>query len=159
MMKLPRTALVLGILVAVAALALVVGMQLRATPRVVLRPDDAKMLALGANVYAARCAACHGSQLEGQPDWRSRGPDGLLPAPPHDENGHTWHHADELLFRITKLGVGPAINDPGYRSAMPAFSGVLSDEEIIAALSWIKSRWPAAVREHHDAINAPPKRQ
>jgi mono/diheme cytochrome c family protein len=41
-----------------------------------------------------------------------------------------------------------------YRSAMPAYEGVLSDAEIIAVLSWIKSRWPAHVREKHDQLNA-----
>ena len=35
-----------------------------------------------------------------------------------------------------------------------AYEGVLSDAEILAALSWIKSRWPPAVRARHDAVNA-----
>ena len=43
---------------------------------------------------------------------------------------------------------------PDYKSAMPAFEGVLSDEEIVAVLSWIKSKWPPAVRAKHDQINA-----
>ena len=71
-----------------------------------LRPDDAAVTALGQRVYAAQCAACHGAGLEGQPNWRERGPDGRLPAPPHDASGHTWHHPDELLFRITKRRAG-----------------------------------------------------
>ena len=41
-----------------------------------------------------------------------------------------------------------------YRSAMPAYRGILTDEEIIAVMSYIKSRWPASVRRQHDAINA-----
>ena len=28
----------------------------------------------------------------------------MLPAPPHNETGHTWHHPDEMLFAITKYG-------------------------------------------------------
>ena len=122
-----------------------------------LLPNDAKVLARGETVYRDRCTACHGQHLEGQPEWRSRGADGLLPAPPHDETGHTWHHADDLLFRITKYGVGAAINDKTYKSTMPAFEGTLSDDEIIAVLSWIKSTWPASVRQHNDEINAPMK--
>ena len=43
----------------------------------------------GAQLYAENCASCHGANLEGQADWRSPGPDGRLPAPPHDETGHT----------------------------------------------------------------------
>lgn len=118
-----------------------------------LRPDDAVVTALGQQVYTAKCAACHGAGLEGQPNWRDRGPDGRLPAPPHDASGHTWHHPDELLFRITKHGVARAANLKDYVSSMPAYDGVLSDAEIVAALSWIKAQWPADIRARHDELN------
>jgi len=105
-------------------------------------PTDAGQVALGEAVYRASCGSCHGVNLEGQPDWRIRKPDGRLPAPPHDETGHTWHHADEQLFRITKLGLKPPLAPDGYESDMPAFGGVLPDDEIWAVLAFIKSRWP-----------------
>lgn len=108
---------------------------------------------MGRRVYTAQCAACHGVRLEGQAKWREPGPDGRLPAPPHDASGHTWHHPDELLFRITKHGVAKAANLKDYVSAMPAYEGVLSDEEIVAALSWIKAQWPADIRTRHDDLN------
>jgi S-disulfanyl-L-cysteine oxidoreductase SoxD len=128
-------------------------MQRSATPvRVALQPDDLHVLAAGERVYLAHCAACHGARLEGQPNWRTPGADGRLPAPPHDASGHTWHHADEVLFNITKHGVAKAANLPDHKSAMPAYDGVLSDDEIIAVLSWIKSRWPPEVRARHDQI-------
>ncbi len=116
-----------------------------------LRPGDPKVVAEGAEIYAAECAACHGVDLEGQPDWHVRGPDGLLPAPPHDETGHTWHHDGETLFLLTKYGVGEMIGDPDYLSAMPAFEYVQTDAEIAAVLSYIKSTWPADIRARHDA--------
>lgn len=119
-----------------------------------LQPGNAGILALGDRIYTENCASCHGIRLEGQPDWRSRSPDGLLPAPPHDDSGHTWHHPDDLLFRITKFGVAKTLNLPDYRTSMPAYDGVLNDQEIVAVLSWIKSRWPASVRERHDQLNA-----
>lgn len=119
-----------------------------------LRPDDRRLIGQGERIYQVRCAACHGANLEGQADWRERGPDGLLPAPPHDESGHTWHHPDEQLFKLTKLGIAKAAGLKDYKTTMPAFEGVLSDEEIVAVLSFIKSRWPASVREKHDRINA-----
>lgn len=125
-----------------------------AVPGQVLKPDDGRVLALGQKVYGVHCAACHGARLEGQPRWRERGPDGLLPAPPHDASGHTWHHPDELLIRITKFGVAKVADMKDYKSAMPIYEGRLSDEEIVASLSWIKSQWPADVRHKHDAINA-----
>jgi mono/diheme cytochrome c family protein len=119
-----------------------------------LRPEDTRLLAVGRKAYVAQCAACHGQRLEGQPNWRERGADGRLPAPPHDASGHTWHHPDEVLFRITKYGVVKAANLKNYESAMPAFEDRLSDEEIVAVLSWIKSTWPPEIRARVDRVNA-----
>ncbi|WP_296991685.1 c-type cytochrome [Thalassospira sp. UBA1131] len=117
-----------------------------------LRPDDLQLVAQGKKIYDANCASCHGARLEGEANWRERGPDGLLPAPPHDETGHTWHHPDQVLFELTKYG--PAAMAGGdYKSAMQGYEGVLSDEEIIASLSYIKSRWPKDVIARHDQIN------
>ena len=117
-----------------------------------LRPDDAATVAQGAAIYAKHCAACHGAALEGQPDWRVSGPDGLRPAPPHDASGHTWHHDDATLFALTKHGLAGLMAD-APPSAMPAFDGILTDAEILAVLSFIKSTWPAELRARHDAIN------
>jgi len=137
-----------------AAALLVAGNPFRGPGRL-LRPADAQLVAQGRQVYAAHCAACHGPRLEGQPNWRQRGADGRLPAPPHDASGHTWHHPDDMLFRITKYGVAKAANLKDYESAMPAYEGQLSDQEIVAVLSWIQSQWPAEIRARVDRINAP----
>jgi mono/diheme cytochrome c family protein len=104
-------------------------------------PRDAARVALGARVYAQQCAACHGARLEGQPDWRQRKGDGRLPAPPHDESGHSWHHPDSVLFAITKNGLVPPYAPPGYASDMPAYAGILKDEEVWAVLAYIKFHW------------------
>jgi mono/diheme cytochrome c family protein len=104
-------------------------------------PGDPAQVALGRRIYGEQCARCHGSNLEGQPDWQSRRPDGRLPAPPHDASGHTWHHPDGVLFRITRDGTAAVIGG-GYESDMPGFGGVLSDAEIRAVLAFIKSTWP-----------------
>ena len=120
-----------------------------------LRADasDVELVTLGATVYTEHCASCHGRNLEGEPDWRRRRPDGTLPAPPHDATGHTWHHPDEHLFRITKEGPAAFVGK-GYRSTMPGFAGVLDDREIWASLAYIKSRWPANVRDVQAKIDA-----
>jgi mono/diheme cytochrome c family protein len=119
-----------------------------------LRPDDAKLVAQGKQVYDQHCASCHGGQLQGQPNWRQRDAAGRLPAPPHDASGHTWHHPDDVLFRITKYGVARAANLKDYVSVMPNYEGTLSDREIVAVLSWIKSQWPPDIRRKHDEVNA-----
>lgn len=117
-----------------------------------LRPDDKDVVARGAEIYAQQCASCHGKNLEGQPNWRSRLPTGRMPAPPHDESGHTWHHNDRLLFRLTKEGPAAVIGN-NYQSDMQGYAETLSDRDIIAVLSYIKSRWPSHVRARHDRIN------
>lgn len=91
--------------------------------------ENAETIALGRTIYETQCAACHGAQLEGQPDWQMPLPSGRLPAPPHDATGHTWHHPDDILFRIVKEGTA-AIVGGGYESDMPGFADVLSDAEI-----------------------------
>lgn len=105
----------------------------------------------GAQVYADYCAACHGVNLEGQPNWRVRKEDGKLPAPPHDETGHTWHHPDQQLFEITKYG-SEAMIGGGYQSDMMGFGEVLTDEEIRDVLAYIKSRWPERERRMQEQI-------
>ncbi len=117
-----------------------------------LDAGDPTLVTLGRIIYGEQCAACHGAKLEGQANWRTRRPDGRFPAPPHDQNGHTWHHDDGLLFDLTKLGFG-ALVGRAYETDMPIFAEILSDQEIIAVLSYIKSRWPKEVRDRHDEMN------
>lgn len=103
--------------------------------------DERAAIAQGRKLYAGHCAACHGANLEGQPDWKKPLPSGRMPAPPHDASGHTWHHADGILFRITKEGPAAVVGGR-YESDMPGFEGVLSDDEIRSVLTYIKSTWP-----------------
>lgn len=139
---------ILAALVALAAGAAALGW-FGFSSRGAIDPDDPAQVALGREIYAAHCASCHGANLEGQPDWRERRPDGRLPAPPHDASGHTWHHADQQLFELTKKGLSGIV--PGYQSDMPAFEGVLTDEQIAAVLAFIKSTWPPDIRARQDA--------
>ena len=117
-----------------------------------LNPDDQNFVDLGKLVYKNNCASCHGINLEGQEQWREPGADGYMPAPPHDESGHTWHHSDEYLFLMTKYGLEEIIGQE-YPNNMPAYNNVLSDREIVAALSFIKSTWSIRIRLQHDKIN------
>lgn len=105
---------------------------------------DIKSVEKGRTLYAKECAACHGANLEGQPNWRFRAASGRMPAPPHDPSGHTWHHGDQVLFNITKYG--PAAYPSGYVTDMPAFADRLSDHEIAAIIAYIKSTWPNEIQ-------------
>jgi mono/diheme cytochrome c family protein len=140
-------------LAAIAALAQQ-GRQARAPQGLTFlgEPVTTEQIALGKGVYVESCASCHGAKLEGQPDWRRRLPNGRMPAPPHDATGHTWHHSDQALFTITKLGVGAIV--AGYESDMPAFEGRLTDAEIAAVLGYVKSTWPGRERGFQAEVTA-----
>ena len=108
--------------------------------------SDPKLVARGEVLYQQHCASCHGADLEGQPNWRERDADGMLPAPPHDMTGHTWHHNDALLFDVTKYGSTAVIGED-YMSNMPGFADKMSDGDIWAVLAYIKSTWPPQIQE------------
>lgn len=163
-----RTGLVVGLLCAAALgiwvttrlmldLTVVPGWHDAASPPepVVIDANDVALVDEGRAVYDENCASCHGLQLEGQPNWRRRLPDGRLPAPPHDESGHTWHHHDALLFDMVSRGGQPFMPE-GMESGMPGFGEALTRREMIAALAYIKSRWPTRLRQMQQARPAPP---
>lgn len=120
--------------------------------KISLMPNDVSLVSLGQKIYLQNCASCHGVKLEGQKNWQTRDDEGYLLAPPHDETGHTWHHNDEYLFLMTKYGIEKIIGKK-YPNNMPAYEDILSDKEIIAVLSFIKSSWPKKIQEIHNNIN------
>ena len=96
----------------------------------------------------------------------------MLPAPPLNGDGHTWHHGDGTLYTYVSRG-GKFYDSPGipsFKSGMPSFrpwperpvsasgllraglsrpesvrrSGfgeILSREEIITVIKYLKSPW------------------
>ena len=115
----------------------------------------------GQEIFAATCATCHGSGGEGQGDWHIRKPDGTLPAPPLNGEGHTWHHGDGLLYRVVSQG-GQLWEDPDipqFKSGMPAFGDQLSHEEIVDVIEYVKSLWAdkevrgVSIIEHQAAMS------
>ena len=112
----------------------------------------------GQVLYGQHCSSCHGANLEGQENWQTPDENGILPAPPHDETGHTWHHANELLFSYTKLGGEKALAERGvlgFNSGMPGFGDALSDDEIWDILAFIHSTWSPRTQQSQ-ALRTPP---
>lgn len=149
-----RWAMAGGVSVAVAAVVATWALAGGAVPwRSASPPTTAATAADGRTLYLTYCAACHGARGEGQPDWKNKKADGTYPAPPQDPSGHTWHHADGLLFRIVREG-GQVAGPPDFKSAMPAWKGTLSDAQIRATLEYVKTFWGPAEREFQTGISA-----
>lgn len=140
--KSPRKLAWLALFAAAAAGVLAIGFGWNPGP-----PDQAPpaVLAQGKALYGEYCAACHGADLKGQPEWQTPLPSGRLPAPPHDASGHTWHHPDQVLVDIVRQGPAAFVGD-GYESDMPGFDGILDDDRIRAILAYLKSAWPERER-------------
>lgn len=69
-----------------------------------------------------------------------------FPPPPHDDAGHTWHHADRVLYEAIRDGLG----DPQKQNSelgMPAFGNLMSDADMRAVIEYFKSLWD---REHQE---------
>lgn len=146
-----KSVVLIGIAVGIAALGYGYSSVLDTTPRGSDHTDTA-LVESGKKVYDGYCAHCHGFGLEGAANWRTKNADGSLPPPPHDATGHTWHHPDELLFKIVREG-GQSVAPADFNSTMPDFGGRLSDVEIWAVLSFIKSRWPANIQDRHTEMS------
>ena len=137
----------LSILLALAALLFIGGgamiMFYRTTPAQTItvnaQPVSTEQIALGKQVYNANCATCHGINAEGQPNWKIPDENGVFPAPPHNSEGHTWHHADDLLLEIITDGGGTF----SPTSGMPGYKDVLTEEEMVTVLAYIKTFWGA----------------
>jgi mono/diheme cytochrome c family protein len=104
-------------------------------------------LTRGAKLYAANCQVCHGGSTGG----------GMLDIPPpNNARGHTWHHADCQLIGIVLNGSDDTVRgmlaDPDAVPRMPAWKGVLTEEEVVAILGHIKTWWTEEQREFQDSV-------
>ena len=93
----------------------------------------------GADLYAANCQVCHGD---------SNGIGGNGVAPPHNKDGHTWHHPDAQIKDWVlngKLGFGGP--------AMPDFGNKLTELEVDAIMTFIKIWWAPDQRESQADIS------
>lgn len=95
----------------------------------------------GGKVFRENCAECHGRSGEGGANWKQRGADGKLPAPPLNGTGHAWHHPMAVLRHVIRTG-SPRDSSGKPTGNMPAWKDKLSDQEIDAVIAWFQNRWP-----------------
>lgn len=100
-------------------------------PHFPIQPAAGERYVMGRALYEAHCASCHGLAGEGQ------GPEPLAPgaAPPHNADGHTWHHPDQQNFATVWQGREVA------GALMPGYHDRLKPDEIVAVLAYIKTWW------------------
>ncbi|MEQ8955570.1 MAG: cytochrome c [Gammaproteobacteria bacterium] len=90
----------------------------------------------GQSVFQQHCSECHGDQAQGlADDWRERLDDGTFPPPPLNGSAHAWHHPLSVLMQVINQGGIPL----GGR--MPAFSGVLDEQQKLAAIAYFQQFW------------------
>lgn len=97
-------------------------------------PSSGSLVEIGERLYQANCQSCHGGATGGK--LRD------IP-PPHNANGHTWEHADQLLTKIILEGFA----DPRQPQPMPAFKDKLNKEDVQAVLTYIKTWWTEEQRQ------------
>ena len=102
----------------------------------VVRDFDATQIKRGESVFQANCENCHGKNAAGTTDWRKPNADGKFPPPPLNGTAHAWHHSTAVLKKTILKGGPPEI------STMPAWEGILTEQQVDDVVVWIKSLWP-----------------
>ena len=140
-------------LLAVSAVAAALALRAPAAPRGHFADaENAAAVLEGKRLYASHCAGCHGRKLQGQLLWQVQDEFAGRRAPAHDQTGHTWQHADDDLFAMTKFGRFPT-TPATVKSYMPAYAQNLSDDQILATIAYIKATWPLGLRVSQALLN------
>lgn len=95
----------------------------------------------GATLYQQSCSRCHGGAKGG--NLRD------IP-PPHNSNGHTWHHPDQQLTDMILNGIPFSLE----QEKMPPFADKLNEGDIQAILAYIKTLWTDEQRAWQATVTA-----
>lgn len=95
---------------------------------------SAEIIAAGAALYRANCAACHGPDGTGEPPEAITDP-AVLRAPALDNSEHGWHHSDLDLIDTILEG------SPVEGSRMGPWKDTLSRAEAESLVAYMKSLW------------------
>ncbi|GLQ47526.1 alcohol dehydrogenase [Dyella lipolytica] len=94
--------------------------------------NSASLVASGQEIYAQRCANCHGKDGRGVPDVY----------PPLDGNSSVMEPSGINATRAVLLGGFPAVTQGNLRPySMPPFAQQLSDAEVAAVITYIRQAW------------------
>jgi mono/diheme cytochrome c family protein len=113
--------------------------------------ESSLLVSLGKTVYEAKCATCHGAQGEGKPPhW-----------PPLAKNQSIeTESAVNPIRMVLNGGYPPGTEGNPKPYGMPPFAGLLSDNEVAAVVSYIRTAWgnhgaPVSAREANELRSAP----
>lgn len=120
-----------------------------------LPPLDPAQIARGRQVYVQYCARCHGPNAEGAPNWQVPDARGDMPAPPHDDHGHTWRHSDAQLAEIIRNGLRDPFNKTSELT-MPPFRAELTEAQVRDVIVYFKSLWSPEHRTYQEEQNHRP---
>lgn len=128
-----------------AAVAIVLLVTPSAVPGAVRQTNLKK----GAELFAWKCAKCHGSEAVGADPknpyggWKDNGT--RIP-PALNGTAHSWNHSNRELFAFIKNG------SIDRSSSMRSHKGLISDYGIICIMQYIKSLWPEEIRKKHHEL-------
>jgi mono/diheme cytochrome c family protein len=101
-------------------------------PAKISTAESRLLLSLGKTVYDARCASCHGVQGEGKPP----------PFPPLAGNQSIqMASAVNAIRMVLNGGYPPGTEGNPMPYGMPPFAGLLSDDEVAAVVTYIRTAW------------------
>jgi mono/diheme cytochrome c family protein len=113
--------------------------------------ESSLLISLGKTVYDKNCASCHGAQGEGKPPhW-----------PPLANNQSIeMESAVNPIRMVLNGGYPPGTKGNPRPYGMPPFAGVLSDNEVAAVVSYIRTAWgnrgtPVSARDANQLRSAP----
>ncbi|WP_354106203.1 cytochrome c [Bradyrhizobium sp. LB14.3] len=113
--------------------------------------ESSLLVSLGKTVYDKSCASCHGAQGEGKPPhW-----------PPLANNQSIeMQSAVNPIRMVLNGGYPPGTKGNPMPYGMPPFAGLLSDNEVAAVVSYIRTAWgnrgtPVSAREANELRSAP----
>ncbi|MGY4370625.1 mono/diheme cytochrome c family protein [Bradyrhizobium sp. LB1.3] len=113
--------------------------------------ESSLLVSLGKPVYDKNCASCHGAQGEGKPPhW-----------PPLANNQSIeMQSAVNPIRMVLNGGYPPGTKGNPMPYGMPPFAGLLSDNEVAAVVSYIRTAWgnrgtPVSAREANELRSAP----